>query len=183
MSHRPSDAELAGLLGNARGLLRLQAELGVTGLDVPDQILQKRAPPPAQSRAAGPASAAPANRANKSPQSAPEPRAAVPLAVTDPAAGLVAISEEIGDCTRCKLSGGRTTIGGEKFRTGANGAPILEAGRAWVECKLVETLEQGDHSIFLGQVVDAGVHADVDGRADADTLVLGDLGEKTFYGG
>lgn len=75
------------------------------------------------------------------------------------------------------------TIGGEKFRTGSTGAPILEAGRAWIECRLIETLEMGDHSIFLGEVVDAGVNGKVDGRADADTLVLGDLGEKTFYGG
>jgi flavin reductase (DIM6/NTAB) family NADH-FMN oxidoreductase RutF len=75
------------------------------------------------------------------------------------------------------------TIGGQKFRTGSAGAPILESGRAWLECRLVETLQKGDHSIFIGEVTDAGVNGDVAGRADTDTLVLGDLGEKTFYGG
>ena len=49
--------------------------------------------------------------------------------------------------------------------------------------RLVETLQKGDPSIFIGEVTDAGVNGDVAGRADADTGVLGDLGEKTFYGG
>jgi flavin reductase (DIM6/NTAB) family NADH-FMN oxidoreductase RutF len=74
-------------------------------------------------------------------------------------------------------------INGEVFRPGANGAPILESAPASVECTLVDTLEKGDHSIFVGEVVAAQVKAEIAGRPDDATLWLKDLGEKTFYGG
>ena len=75
------------------------------------------------------------------------------------------------------------TIGGQAVRAGSTGAPILEDAPAWIECRLVETIEKGDHSTFLGEVVDAGVAQAPDGRPDDATLILKDLGEKTFYGG
>jgi flavin reductase (DIM6/NTAB) family NADH-FMN oxidoreductase RutF len=75
------------------------------------------------------------------------------------------------------------TIGGEPFRKGALGAPILENAPAFVECSLVETIEKGDHSIFVGEVKDAGVAAQPTGRPDDVTLTLKDLGDKVFYGG
>ncbi len=75
------------------------------------------------------------------------------------------------------------TIGGEAFRAGTTGAPILENATASLECSLVDTLEKGDHSIFVGEVLDAGVREEPAGRADDVTLTLKDLGEKTFYGG
>ena len=74
-------------------------------------------------------------------------------------------------------------IGGEPFRAGSTGAPVLENTPAFVECRLVTTVEEGDHSIFVGEVVDAGVTQKLEGRADEATLLLKDLGEKTFYGG
>lgn len=75
------------------------------------------------------------------------------------------------------------SIGGEKFTKGTSGTPILASTIASVECRLVETIERGDHSIFLGEVVDARVEKAPAGRADDATLVLKDLGETTFYGG
>lgn len=75
------------------------------------------------------------------------------------------------------------TIGGEPFRKGSLGAPILEKAPAYVECKLVDTIEKGDHSIFVGEVQDAGVAATLSGRPDDVTLTLKDLGDKVFYGG
>lgn len=75
------------------------------------------------------------------------------------------------------------TINGERFRAGSTGAPILASVPAFVECKLVATVEKGDHSVFVGEVVDAGVTAQIAGRPDDATLWLKDLGEKTFYGG
>ena len=41
----------------------------------------------------------------------------------------------------------------------------------------------GDHSIFVGRVVDAGVSKQPEGRADDATLWLKELGDKIFYGG
>ena len=75
------------------------------------------------------------------------------------------------------------TISGESFRAGATGSPILASTPAYVECRLVETVEKGDHSVFVGEVVEAGVGKAPEGRADDATLWLKDLGDKVFYGG
>ena len=75
------------------------------------------------------------------------------------------------------------SINGESFHAGSTGSPILDSAPAYVECNLVETLERGDHSVFVGEVVDAGVAQRPEGRADSVTLTLADLGEKVFYGG
>jgi flavin reductase len=50
------------------------------------------------------------------------------------------------------------------------GSPVLCDGVAFVDCTVTERHEGGDHSIFLGQVVDLGVL-----REDADPLL--------YYGG
>jgi flavin reductase (DIM6/NTAB) family NADH-FMN oxidoreductase RutF len=75
------------------------------------------------------------------------------------------------------------SIGGQSFSKGKTGAPIFAKAAAFVECKLVSTVEKGDHSLFVGEVVEAGLAAPIEGRADDRTLVLKDLGEKVFYGG
>jgi flavin reductase (DIM6/NTAB) family NADH-FMN oxidoreductase RutF len=75
------------------------------------------------------------------------------------------------------------TISGEKFRAGTTGAPILAGTPAFVECTLEGSVEKGDHSIFVGKVVEAGVAKTPDGRPDDATLWLKDLGDKVFYGG
>jgi flavin reductase (DIM6/NTAB) family NADH-FMN oxidoreductase RutF len=75
------------------------------------------------------------------------------------------------------------TISGEPFRAGSTGAPILTNAPAFVECTLEATVEKGDHSIFVGKVVDAGLVKTPEGRADDATLWLKELGDKVFYGG
>ncbi len=75
------------------------------------------------------------------------------------------------------------TLAGEAFRLGESGAPILESAPAYVECTLVETIERGDHSIFVGEVIAAGLKQEIEGRPDEAILAMKDLGEKTFYGG
>lgn len=75
------------------------------------------------------------------------------------------------------------TISGEAFHSGLTGAPILDSVPAYIECKLVDTVEKGDHSIFIGEVVQAGVTEEPTGRPDDVTLTLRDLGDKVFYGG
>ncbi|MFP6638623.1 MAG: flavin reductase family protein [Myxococcota bacterium] len=75
------------------------------------------------------------------------------------------------------------SIAGEAFTSGGSGAPLLSNAFGFVECQLVDTVEKGDHSIFVGEVVDAGLSGDIAGRPDDETLALRDLGEKTFYGG
>jgi flavin reductase (DIM6/NTAB) family NADH-FMN oxidoreductase RutF len=75
------------------------------------------------------------------------------------------------------------TISGETFRAGTTGAPILASTPAFVECTLEATVEKGDHSIFVGKVVEVGLARQPEGRADDATLWLKDLGDKVFYGG
>jgi flavin reductase (DIM6/NTAB) family NADH-FMN oxidoreductase RutF len=74
-------------------------------------------------------------------------------------------------------------VSGEPFHAGSTGAPILDSCPAFVECRLVDTVERGDHSVFVGEVVDVGLPKPVEGRADDATLWLKDLGPNVFYGG
>lgn len=80
-----------------------------------------------------------------------------------------------------QLQGDR--LNGHAFRAGVTGSPILEAVPAWVECRLVETVERGDHSLFVGELVEAGINAPFEGRPDEASLWLKELGPKVFYGG
>ena len=75
------------------------------------------------------------------------------------------------------------SIAGEPFASGRSGSPILSNAAAFVDCSLVDTVERGDHSLFVGEVIDAGTSGESSGRPDDQTLTLRDLGEKTFYGG
>src|SRR5262245_17097853 len=74
-------------------------------------------------------------------------------------------------------------ISGERFSSGKSGSPILANAAAFIDCTLVDTIERGDHSVFVGEVIAAGVARTITGRADADTLTLMDLGPTVFYGG
>jgi flavin reductase (DIM6/NTAB) family NADH-FMN oxidoreductase RutF len=49
------------------------------------------------------------------------------------------------------------TLRGQGFTIGQTGAPILSDCLAFLECRVAEKLEGGDHSIFLGEVVHQGV--------------------------
>lgn len=47
--------------------------------------------------------------------------------------------------------------GGDKFRGvpfhwGATGAPVLDEHLAWVECRIVQAYDGGDHTIYVGRV-------------------------------
>lgn len=54
-----------------------------------------------------------------------------------------------------------------------SGAPILADALGWVECRLMTTLPSGDHTLVLGEIVDAGVE-----HGDAKPLTLQEAGFK-----
>ena len=71
-------------------------------------------------------------------------------------------------------------LGGDKLegvahRPGALGAPVLEEAIAYVECRVKEIHAAGDHSLVVGEVVEARV------QRDADPLTLKETG--WHYGG
>src|ERR1700693_3581274 len=54
-----------------------------------------------------------------------------------------------------QFEGGK--LSGQTVHKGANGAPILGAALAAVECKVTGIVEQGDHHIVVAEVVEAHV--------------------------
>ncbi len=74
-------------------------------------------------------------------------------------------------------------ISGEPYTSGANGAPLLTNAIASVECKVTTVVEQGDHHIIVGEVTEAKVNTQPEGRADDAVLHMGELGDNVFYGG
>jgi len=46
------------------------------------------------------------------------------------------------------------SLGGFQVRTGSTGAPVLAQSAAWVECEVRKEVPVGDHTLFIGEVVD-----------------------------
>jgi len=62
-----------------------------------------------------------------------------------------------------------------EFYLGETGCPIISDTLGYVECRVVGSVEQGDHTVFVGEVIAAGVHR------DGDPLLLESTGWQ--YGG
>jgi flavin reductase (DIM6/NTAB) family NADH-FMN oxidoreductase RutF len=62
---------------------------------------------------------------------------------------------------------------GIKTKPANGGTPVLADALGWVECRLVATLPAGDHTIVLGEVVDAGAEHET-----AKPLTLQEAGFK-----
>jgi flavin reductase (DIM6/NTAB) family NADH-FMN oxidoreductase RutF len=74
-------------------------------------------------------------------------------------------------------------LSGHPFRTGVTGAPLLIDAPGAIECRVTAIVEQGDHHIIVGEVVEAHLSKPLPGRPDAAILEMKDLGENVFYGG
>ncbi len=60
-------------------------------------------------------------------------------------------------------------FGDVEFYLGETGCPIISASLGYVECKVTGSLEQGDHSVFLGEVIAAGIHREGESLLLKDT--------------
>ncbi len=49
-------------------------------------------------------------------------------------------------------------FGDIEFYPGINGIPVLRSAIATLECRITQTFDGGDHSIFLGSVENATIH-------------------------
>ena len=72
---------------------------------------------------------------------------------------------------------GAKTLNGVPFVERITGAPILAQAIAFVDCEVRERMTAGDHTLFAGEVVDAGFLKD----EDASVLRMEDT--KMNYGG
>jgi flavin reductase (DIM6/NTAB) family NADH-FMN oxidoreductase RutF len=69
------------------------------------------------------------------------------------------------------------TLNGFPYRDGVTGAPVLSQAVAWIDCELRQSVETGDHTFFIGEVVDSGFHK------PEDTPVLRMEDTRMSYGG
>ena len=69
------------------------------------------------------------------------------------------------------------TLNGQAFEPGpATGSPLITACPYWFECRVTDTVARGDHTVFVAEVVEAGVRDE-----SATPLVLRSTGMN--YGG
>ena len=64
--------------------------------------------------------------------------------------------QEISNRFAIKDDAGTHSLDGVPHTIGMTGAPILEGALAYLDCRTVTEQEAGDHTIFIGEVVDAG---------------------------
>jgi flavin reductase (DIM6/NTAB) family NADH-FMN oxidoreductase RutF len=63
---------------------------------------------------------------------------------------------------------GAGTMQDEPVRLAPSGAPVLTASAAWIDCAVRHRLELGSHTLFAGEVTDAGLGAPGLAPDDAD---------------
>lgn len=68
------------------------------------------------------------------------------------------------------------TLNGRAVSEGVTGAPVFDEAIAYVECEVRHTYELGSHTLFIGEVIDAGLR-----DADARSASMSDTRMK--YGG
>jgi flavin reductase (DIM6/NTAB) family NADH-FMN oxidoreductase RutF len=69
------------------------------------------------------------------------------------------------------------TLNGFPFHAARTGAPILDQAVAFADCELRQEVEVGNHTLFIGEVVDAAF------QKDEDTEVLRMEDTRMNYGG
>jgi flavin reductase (DIM6/NTAB) family NADH-FMN oxidoreductase RutF len=69
------------------------------------------------------------------------------------------------------------TLNGFAYRDGQTGTPILVQAVAWLDCTLHDQLDTGNHTFFVGEVVDCGF------QKDEATPVLRMEDTRMNYGG
>ena len=70
------------------------------------------------------------------------------------------------------------TLNGIPYHDGVSGAPILDQAVSFVDCRVVNPVDCGGHTFFIGEVVDAGFLTD-----NEETEVLRMEDTRMSYGG
>jgi flavin reductase (DIM6/NTAB) family NADH-FMN oxidoreductase RutF len=53
-----------------------------------------------------------------------------------------------------------TSLNGRPVRAATTGAPVFDEAAAWLDCEVRHRLDLGTHTLFVGEVVDAGIQRD-----------------------
>jgi flavin reductase (DIM6/NTAB) family NADH-FMN oxidoreductase RutF len=69
------------------------------------------------------------------------------------------------------------TLNGFAFHEGRTGAPVLDQAPAFLDCEVRQAVDVGNHTLFIGEVVDAGF------QAEEATPVLRMEDTRMNYGG
>ena len=69
------------------------------------------------------------------------------------------------------------TLNGFPFHNGVSGAPVLDQAVAYIDCALHASADAGSHTLFIGEIIDAGF------QKDEDTPVLRMEDTRMSYGG
>ncbi|MGI8778283.1 MAG: flavin reductase family protein [Acidimicrobiales bacterium] len=69
------------------------------------------------------------------------------------------------------------TLNGIGYHEASTGVPVLDQAMAWVECRVRQAVDVGSHTLFVGEVVDAGF------QKPEDTAVLRMEDTRMNYGG
>lgn len=80
---------------------------------------------------------------------------------------LSAAQRELAERFAGKLRGAER-MAGLAAQTLAGGAPLLEGGLAWLDCRVVHTYAAGVNTLFVAEVVEARVHSTEDPLAYHD---------------
>jgi len=70
------------------------------------------------------------------------------------------------------------TLNGRPVKTATTGAPVFEEAIAWMDCEVRQSIDLGTHTLFLGELVDAGINED---EEDQRAAAISDTRMK--YGG
>jgi flavin reductase (DIM6/NTAB) family NADH-FMN oxidoreductase RutF len=52
------------------------------------------------------------------------------------------------------------TLNGREVFTATTGAPVFSEALAWMDCEVRHSTDLGTHTLFVGEIVDAGVNND-----------------------
>ena len=61
------------------------------------------------------------------------------------------------------------TFGSIAYDIGSNGCPLLREAPAFLECKVIELVEKGDHLVVIGEITEAGVKKEMSPLPLSDT--------------
>ena len=70
------------------------------------------------------------------------------------------LGEDQEEISRRFATKGVDKFAGLPWREGSNGAAVLEGVIAYVECKITQCLDGGDHTIVIGEIINASASGD-----------------------